>query len=290
MPHLSSQIHRRIGIHVSISGKLDLSVDRAIEVGCVGTFQIFTCGPRRWAAADLKKNEVALFKEKVVKGGFRVFAHMPYLPNLASPDSTYFEKSIDTLTREILRCDTMGVPYLVLHFGSHMGTSLNAGHEKVIEACKTAIANTKHCSVRLLLENSAGVKNSIGSRFEYVKKVLDGIDDEKRTGTCLDTCHAFASGYDLRNYESVKATVKEFQHKVGIDKLHLIHLNDSKGEIGSGRDRHESIGLGQIGKDGLSAFLNMEELAEVSVVLETPIEKDGDDKRNVQIVKNMVGI
>lgn len=290
MSHKESRIQRRVGIHVSISGKLELSVDRALEVGCVGAFQIFTCSPRRWAAAELKKNEVVLFKEKISKGDFQVFAHMPYLPNLASPDSTYFKKSVETLTREILRCDSLGVSYLVLHFGSHMGTSLNAGHEKVIEACKTAIDNTKHSPVRLLLENSAGVKNSIGSKFEYVDKVLDGIGDKKRTGTCLDTCHAFASGYDLRDLDSVKATIDEFEDKIGIDRLHLIHLNDSKGELGSGRDRHESIGMGQIGKAGLKTFLNMEELANIAVVLETPIEKDGDDKRNVQTVKNMVGL
>ncbi|MDG6994842.1 MAG: deoxyribonuclease IV [Nitrososphaerota archaeon] len=288
MPKIGSKFDRRIGIHVSISGKLDLSVERAIEVGCIGTFQIFTCSPRRWAAAELKKSEVALFKEKVARRDFLVFAHMPYLPNLASPDRKYFVKSVDTLTREIQRCDALGVPHLVLHFGSHMGTSVDEGHERVVEACKTAIAKTKKCNVRLLLENSAGVKNSIGSKFEYVRKVLDGIGEKERTGTCLDTCHAFASGYDLRNAEAVRATINDFESTIGIERLYLVHLNDSKGELGGGKDRHENIGEGYIGKEGFRALLNLEKLQTVPVVLETPFENEGDDKKNIQTVKDLV--
>ena len=288
MPKSGLKFDRRIGIHVSISGKLDLSVERAIEVGCVGTFQIFTCSPRRWAAAELKKSEVASFKEKVARGDFLVFAHMPYLPNLASPDRKYFVKSVDTLTREIQRCDALGVLHLVLHFGSHMGTSIDEGHERVVEACKTAIANTKKCNVRLLLENSAGVKNSIGSKFEYVRKVLDGIGEEERTGTCLDTCHAFASGYDLRNTEAVRTTINNFESMIGVERLYLLHLNDSKGVLGGGKDRHENIGKGYIGKEGFMALLNLEKLQNVPVVLETPFENEGDDKKNIQIVKDLV--
>ncbi|MCL4518762.1 MAG: deoxyribonuclease IV [Thaumarchaeota archaeon] len=287
MPN-SEAILRRIGMHVSISGKLDQSVDRAKEVGCVGTFQIFTCSPRRWAAAELKSNEVDLFKDKVAKGDFLVFAHMPYLPNLSSPEKSYFKKSVDTLTREISRCEKLGVSRLVLHFGSHMGTSIESGHERIIEACKTAIADSKDCKVRLLLENSAGVKNSVGSKFEYVSKVLERIDEEKRTGVCLDTCHAFASGYDLRNQDAVRSTMREFENEIGLERLYLMHLNDSKGEIGCGKDRHEDIGRGYIGREGFRSLLNLEELQNVPMILETPVEKEGDDKKNLQTVKSLI--
>jgi deoxyribonuclease IV len=286
----SSTIGRRVGIHVSIAGKLDQCVDRAKEVGCVGTFQIFTCSPRRWNASPLKEEEVLAFRKKVASERFEVFAHMPYLPNLASPDKEFYSQSVEVLTREIKRCDQLGVPHLVLHFGSHMGTSVEEGHEKVIEACRKSVNDTKGSKVRLLLENSAGVKNSVGSDFSFVKKVLDGIGAEDRVGACLDTCHAFASGYDLRTEKAAKAAVDEFDETVGVRRLYLIHVNDSKGKLGDGLDRHQNIGEGQIGLSGFRSLLNDKKLRSVPLILETPIDKEGDDRRNVQTVKKLVGL
>jgi deoxyribonuclease IV len=284
----SAKTNRRVGIHVSIAGKLDLCVDRAKEVGCVGSFQIFTCSPRRWNASPLKDEEVAAYRKK--SAGFEVFAHMPYMPNLASPDKPFYEQSVDVLIREIKRCDQLGVPSLVLHFGSHRGTSVEEGHEKVIEACKKSIKATSDAKVRLLLENSAGVRNSVGSDFAFVKKVLDRIDDEGRVGSCLDTCHAFASGYDLRSEKTADVTISEFDQTVGIRRLYLIHVNDSRGKMGDGLDRHENIGKGEIGLAGFRAFLSDKRLRNVPLVLETPIDKEGDDKRNLQTVKKLVGV
>jgi deoxyribonuclease-4 len=277
-----------VGIHVSISGKLDLSVDRAIEVGCVGAFQIFTCSPRQWNASKLKPEEVELFKTKVKQNKFQVFAHMPYLPNLSSPDEKFYHKSVEVLKREVNRCDELGVQNLVLHFGSHMGTSVEAGQKRIIQACNEALHESSNSLVRLLLENSAGIKNSVGSEFPFIKKVLDEVLDLNRIGVCFDTCHAFAANYDLRSVEDVKKTVSELDDKVGLENLFLIHLNDSKGEVGDCLDRHENIGKGKIGMAGMAAILGLKELSHIPVVLETPVDNDGDDKRDIETVKKLI--
>ena len=277
-----------VGIHVSISGKLNQSVDRAQAAGCVGTFQIFTCSPRKWNAAVLKTEEVLLFRDKLKNNSFRVFAHMPYLPNLSSPDKTFYSKSIDVLKREIARCDELGVRDLVLHFGSHLGTSIESGQSRIADACNEALRESSKSNVRLLLENSAGVKNSVGSEFKQINEVINEITNKDRIGVCFDTCHAFAAGYDLRSEDAVNRTFGEFERQIGKKKLFLIHLNDSKGEIGDGLDRHEHIGEGEIGKNGMSAILRLEELAHIPVVLETPYEKDGDDKLDILRVKKLI--
>ncbi|MGI0079424.1 MAG: deoxyribonuclease IV, partial [Nitrososphaerales archaeon] len=196
-----------VGIHVSISKSIDLAVDRALEIGCVGTFQIFTCSPRRWAAPELDPAQAGRFRHNITVHNFTPFVHMPYMPNLASPEDDFYKQSVEVLIREARRCNNLGVGSLVLHFGSHLGSSIDQGHERVIGACKKAILETQDSGVRLLLETSAGARNSVGSRFEFVKKVLDGVGNEGRTGVCFDTCHVFASGYDLRSEEAVKKTL-----------------------------------------------------------------------------------
>ena len=277
-----------VGIHVSISGKLDESVNRAIDVGCVGAFQIFTCSPRRWNASNLKPEEVESFRKKTQQSKYQVFAHMPYLPNLSSPDENFHSKSVEVLQREVSRCEELGVQNLVLHFGSHMGTSIESGQRRIIQACNIALNESSASNVRLLLENSAGVKNSVGSEFPFIKRVIDESIDVGRIGVCFDTCHAFAAGYDLRSSDQVKKTMSDFEEQIGFDKLFLIHLNDSKGKLGDGLDRHENIGKGKIGLKGMSAILKMKELLHIPVVLETPIDKEGDDKRNIETVKKLI--
>ena len=246
-----------VGIHVSISGKLDQSVDRAIEVGCVGAFQIFTCSPRQWNASKLKSEEVDSFRKKVVQNKFQVFVHMPYLPNLSSPEEKFYSKSVEVLKREITRCEELGVKNLVLHFGSHMGTSIESGQKRIIQVCNEALHESSDSDVRLLLENSAGVKNSVGSEFPFIQKVMDESLDTGRIGVCFDTCHAFAAGYDLSSFDGVKKTVSDFDDSIGLENLHLIHLNDSKGNVGDCLERHEHIGKGKIGIAEMSAILNL---------------------------------
>ncbi len=265
-------------------------MDRAREVGCAGTFQIFTTSPRRWAATDLKEEQAELFRKKTIDYHYVPFAHMPYMPNLASPDDKFYHQSVDVLIREVRRCAKLGIGNLVLHFGSHLGSSIDEGHKRVILACKRAIIETPLEKVRLLLETSAGTRNSIGSRFEYVKKVLDGIGSEQRTGVCFDTCHVFASGYDLRDDNAVKQTFDEFERIIGLSCLYLIHVNDSKGSIGEGKDRHEHIGMGHIGNSGFRALLSYESTRHLPFILETPVDKARDDKQDVAHTKKLAGI
>lgn len=278
--------YHSVGIHVSISQQLDLAVDRAIEAGCVGAFQIFTCSPRQWKASTLKPKEVELFKQKVNQFEFEIFAHMPYLPNLSSPDAQFYTKSVEVLKREVSRCEQLEVKNLILHLGSHMGTSVDQGHRRIVDACNEVLGHRSE--VRLLLENSAGVKNSVGSEFPNLRHVIDGLSDKNRAGVCLDTCHAFAAGYDLSSANAVRETFRKFEREVGIDRLFLIHLNDSKGNLGDGLDRHEHIAKGKIGLEGMSAILHEDRLLHIPVVLETPFEKEGDDKRDIAAVKKLL--
>ena len=275
-------------MHVSISGGLDLAVDRARDIGCAGTFQIFTASPRRWAAAPLNPTGVVLFKQKVKTYGFNPFAHMPYMPNLASPEDGFYKQSVDVLVRELERCNELGIGYLVLHFGSHMGSSVERGHERVVAACTKAIKETPSNGTRLLLETSAGTRNSVGSKFEFVRKVLDAIDNEERTGACLDTCHVFASGYDLRNPQAVNATIDQFDLTVGLDRLFLIHINDSKGEIGAASDRHEHIGMGKIGDSGFRALFSSPKIEHVPLILETPEDSARTYREDIAHTKKLM--
>jgi deoxyribonuclease IV len=284
---VKTKISHDVGIHVSISGRIDQSVDRAIELSCRGVFQIFTCSPRRWDASPLEDKEVEAFREKTAKHNYMVYAHMPYLPNLSSPDSTFYAKSIAVLIREIIRCDSLGVENLVLHFGSHMNTSIDSGRARIVNACNKAISATEGKNVRLLFENSADAK-SVGARFELIRDVLKEVNDKKRAGVCLDTCHAFASGYDLRDEKTVQETIENFENTIGLENLRLIHLNDSKGALASTSDRHEDIGKGQISTIGMAALLNSPLLNNIPVVLETPRDYEGEDKENIAKVKKLI--
>ncbi len=279
---------RPVGVHVSIAGRLQNAVDRAIEVGCNRTFQIFTCSPQRWAANPIVDQDAEQFREKVIRNDFVPFCHMPYLPNFCSPDQTVYSQSTKVLIREVKRCAQLGIRSLVLHFGSHVGTSVADGHRRLVDACVACLRETSGLNVRLLLENSAGIKNSVGSDFNYIRGVLDRIGNEDRTGVCFDTCHAFASGYDLSSEKAVVETMDEFDSVVGAEKLKLIHLNDSKAELGGASDRHENIGQGKIGMAGLKALLGLKRYAAVPIILETPIRREGDDKMNLEAAKSLL--
>lgn len=211
---------------------------------------------------------------------------MPYLPNLSSPDGGFYSKSKKVLTREIQRSAILGIKYLVLHFGSHMKTTVEAGRSRIAAACKNSIEETPDFDVRLLLENSADPK-SVGSKFETISEVLNEIDNDKRTGVCLDTCHAFASGYDLSSADAVEKSLDVFDSSIGLRKLFLIHLNDSKGKLGAGLDRHEDIGKGNIGKKGMTAILASKRILDLPVVLETPRDREGEDRENLEMAKKL---
>lgn len=277
----------RVGVHVSISGSISAAVDNAVEREC-SAFQIFTRSPRMWTAKEISDEDASEFREKLASSKIdrlATVAHMPYLPNLASPNQDTHAKSVDVLVREVERCAKIGVPYLVAHLGSHMGMGEEKGIRQLVSAF-TRAASTKN-DVTILLENTAGQKNSVGSEFDQWAEIFTQLKPKDRFGVCFDTCHAFAYGYDLRTEKGVADTFKKFDDAVGFENLKILHLNDSKGELGSNLDRHDHVGLGKIGEKGMTAVVKIANKKDIPIILETPIDNIRDDFANLKKVKEL---
>jgi len=278
----------KIGFHVSIIGRIDEAIDRAVEIGC-NTFQIFTRNPRSWKAEDLKREEVKAFIEKVERFDMQpVFAHMPYLANLASPRPNIYFLSVKTLKTELERCKILKIPYLVTHLGSHLGSGKSEGFRRIIKAINEAYSSVGG-EVTLLLENTAGTKNSMGSSFEDIKYIIDNLKFPDFVGVCFDTAHAYAAGYDLRTQRAVQDVIRRFDEIIGFEKLRLVHLNDSRGGLGSHIDRHEHIGMGKIGEEGFRAILKSK-LGRLPLIMETPIDERRSDVENLLKVLELAGL
>jgi len=276
-----------LGFHVSIAGSIDQAVDRAVDLG-INTFQIFTTNPRTWYSKPLNSPEVYLFKKKIRKSSINpIFSHMPYLSNLASPRNDVYNLSIKLLTMELKRCYRLGVPFLVTHIGSHLGAGKKLGFNRIVKGIDKALLDAG-VDVMLLLENTAGMGNSKGSSFEDVKKIIDGVYSDELVGFCFDTCHAFAAGYDLRCKDAVEHTLTVLDSVVGLKKLKLVHLNDSANRLSSFLDRHEHIGLGEIGDEGFSAILHSE-FCSYPMIMETPIDERRGNFENLMKVHSLVG-
>ena len=275
----------RLGIHVSIQGSIDQVVDRGLERGC-NTFQMFSRNPRGWHSKKLASEVLERFKNKLMESGiWPAFIHTPYLVNLASPKDDIYAKSVDLLKDELRRAADLGVPYIVTHLGSHLGYGKMGGFRKIIEAVNDSLSSVEN-EVILLLENTAGTKNSMGSSFEDVEHILSRIEVRERVGVCFDTAHAFAVGYDLVSRGAVKYTLQRLDEVVGLEALKLVHLNDSKGGLGSRLDRHEHIGLGMIGEQGFRNILHSR-LGKLPLILETPIDERRDDLGNLEKVREL---
>ncbi len=275
----------RIGFHVSIQGSIDTSVDRAAKLNC-STFQIFTRNPRQWQATQLTPETAKAFSDKIKKYDMQpVFAHMPYLPNLASPRDEVYEKSVKTLTSELERCRRLKIPYVVTHLGSHLGAGMQTGFTRLINGINQALNDTDG-DVMLLLENTAGTRNSMGSTLEDIQHIIEQLSNPEMVGVCFDTSHAFAAGYDLRTEETVESTVRKIDEILGFEKLKLVHLNDSKGDLNSRIDRHEHIGMGKIGEEGFRNVL-ASRLCELPLILETPRDTRRNDVGNLEKVKEL---
>lgn len=278
----------RVGVHVSIAGSIANAVSRAQESGC-DTFQIFSRNPRGWGYKDLATEEVQKFRDALADSGLDpAVDHMPYLPNLATSREDMSEKSIGTLTAELLRCGQLGIPFLVTHLGHHTGESLLDGKKRVIRAINTALDHADDRTM-LLLENTAGEKNGVGSRFEDILAVMEGITEISRIGVCFDTCHAFGAGYDLRTNGGIEDTFNTFDEIIGLRKIRVIHCNDSRGDLGSGLDRHEHIGLGSIGEEGFSLLFGHDLFRSRPLICETPVDDRRDDRGNIAKVRQLAG-
>ncbi len=214
-----------------------------------------------------------------------VVGHMPYLPNLASPKESVYLRSVSALKDEIRRCNALGLPYLVTHMGSHLGAGRALGISRITSAIEAALPSSE--GTMILLETTSGSKNSIGGTFEDLAEVMDGVGSDL-LGVCLDTCHVFAAGYDIRTPEMVDATLKALDSTVGVENLLLIHLNDSLGDLGSGLDRHEHIGMGKIGIDGFIAIINDNRVRDLPMIMETPVDERRDDRGNLEVVRGLI--
>ena len=283
----------RVGFHVSIAGGIQNSVSNAVNIGCTA-FQIFTRNPRGWAERKLIDTEIESFRDNLKKSRIQknsVAVHMPYLPNLSGPDNEIYEKSKISFKNELIRCSRLGIEYLVIHLGSHKEQGRDNGIKQLLKSCEEAVDNYKSTfkrklDVTILLENSAGQKGSMGSKLEELGEILDKLSS-KTFCVCLDTCHAFAAGYDLSTEEACKRFISEFDKIVGLEVLKFIHLNDSKYEIGSHLDRHELVGNGKIGIEGFRTIINHKILGDIPMVMEPNFVSIEEDVKNLELVRKL---
>ena len=278
----------RLGLHLSIQGSIDQVVERAVERGC-NTLQMFARNPRGWDSKKLESRAVEKFRSKLRESGiWPVFIHTPYLLNLASPRDEVFAKSVKVLKDELNRASKLGVPYIVTHLGSHLGYGKMKGFKRIFKAVNDSLSSVENDAI-LLLENTAGTKNSMGSAFEDIAYILSKIEVKERIGVCFDTSHAFAAGYDLVSQGAVQHTLQRFEEIVGFKALKLVHLNDSKGALGSKVDRHEHIGMGMIGEQGFKNILQSR-LGQLPLILETPIDERRNDTKNLEKVRELTPV
>lgn len=276
-----------LGLQVSSAGKIYESIGRAVSLGC-NTMQIFNRNPRQWRTEKLGNADIKEFRKRREEANlWPVFVHVPYLINLASPHDALYNDSIKAYVEDIKEVESLGIEYIVTHMGSYTWGTEEKGIKRITGALNKILDKTKNSSVVILLENTAGSGSWLGYKFQHHKEILDGIEDKKRVGICLDTCHAFVAGYAINTKEGFNKMLKEIDNLVGLKRLKLVHLNDAKAALGSHHDRHEHIGKGNIGRDGLERLLNHPKLKNLPFILETPKESDTDDIRNLKIVKTL---
>jgi deoxyribonuclease-4 len=282
----------RLGAHMSIAGGMPEAVKRARAVEATA-LQVFVKSSNQWAARAFAGGEVEAYRAAVRDAGLgrHTLAHASYLINLASPEDALWEKSIAALRVELDRCDALGIPWLVVHPGAHMGAGVAAGIARVAGALDQALrARTVRDGAGVLLENTAGQGTTLGARFEELGGMLKRAKCKDRLGICFDTCHAFAAGHEFRSPAAYADTFRALDREVGLDRLHGFHLNDSKGELGSRRDRHEHIGHGKLGLDGFRGILTDERFQDVPMVIETEKADDlAEDRGNLAVLRSVAG-
>lgn len=284
----SFQSEPLVGTHVSIAGGVSHSIARADRLNCLA-MQIFVKNASRWESPELDAEEVERFHSARSRSSIRRYiAHDSYLINLASPAAALWERSARALLAELRRCDLLGLELLVVHPGAHVGSGEREGIKRIGRALDSIHAEGEELEVKIALETTAGQGTSIGHRFEHLRDILAEVNSPEKVFICLDTCHIFAAGYDIRSKQGYFEAVEQFDTIVGLDKLKVIHFNDSKKDLGSRVDRHEHIGKGFIGKDGFRWFLQDARFVDVPKILETPKgSDDSSDIENLAVLKSM---
>ena len=281
-----------LGAHLSIAGGLPRALLRGEALHC-RTIQIFTTNPNRWKSRDLRPEEIRAFREIRARTGIHpVISHGSYLVNLASSDPFLYGKSIEVMGVEVRRCHLLGISAVVVHPGFHGGRGEREGLRRVSAAVNEILAATNGLDVRIVLESTAGQGTALGGRFEHFAALFDHVGQVRRVGLCIDTCHVFAAGYDLRTPGAYDRMVTAVETTVGLGKLELFHLNDSLGEAGSRIDRHAHIGEGRIGLPAFRRIMRDERFIGVPKIIETPKGdpfhgRDGADRRNLALLRRL---
>jgi deoxyribonuclease-4 len=276
-----------LGMQVSTEGKIYEALNRAHELGC-NTMQVFSRNPQRWRDDFLDPKDIEEFKQRQEKFKIQpLFIHISYLINLASPNPRLYGGSIDAYIEDILEAHTLKADYIVTHMGSHKETSEEQGIERLTRALNRILEKTSNTSVGILLENTAGSGSWLGYKFTHQKKIIQGLKRKERVGLCFDTAHAYLAGYDIATKEGLEATLDEIEELVGIKLIKLIHLNDARDKLGSRHDRHEHIGKGNIGLEGMKRIINHPRLRNLPFILETPRKTNEDDAMNLNTVRRL---
>lgn len=259
-----------IGAHVSASGGVDNAPINAYQIGATA-FALFTKNQRQWHAKPLEPAMIDSFKKRCEKYGFtskQILPHDSYLINLGHPDAEQLEKSRTAFLDEMQRCEQLGLTLLNFHPGSHLKQiSVDECLKRIAESINMTLDKTKN--VVAVIENTAGQGSNLGYKFEHLAQIIDQVDDKSRVGVCIDTCHAFAAGYDLRTEKACQETFAEFEKIVGFKYLRGMHLNDAKSELASHVDRHDSLGEGNIGKTAFRYIMQDSRIDEIPLILET---------------------
>ena len=281
---------RLLGVHCSIAGGVENAPLAGGKLGCTA-IQLFTGSNQQWHAPKITKAQAEAFQRNMEEQGIRAaVAHACYLINLAAPDRTIYAKSIGAMAGEIERAELLGIPWVIVHPGSPKERGLEWGMERIASAINRVLDRTAKLQAGIALETTAGQGSSIGHDFAELAHIMDMIEAKERVRVCFDTCHAFAAGYDLRTKPAYSKSWREFDRTVGIKNLIALHLNDSKNELSSRKDRHTHIGEGKIGLNGFRLIMNDRRLAAIPMILETPKEEEGVDcdSKNLKMLRKLV--
>jgi deoxyribonuclease-4 len=276
-----------VGAHISIAGGFYKAVERAQAIGCT-TMQIFTKNNKAWLGKKITQQEIDDFKKAMRGSGLsKIMVHNSYLINIASKNPDVERKSVSALKHELQRCEQLGIPYLVLHPGSHLGAGEEKGISKISKNLDKALAHANG-KTKILLETMAGQGTNLGKTFKELKAIIKGCKYKKLIGVCLDTCHIFSAGYDIGNEKKYDEVIKQFSRTIGISRLKAIHINDSKTECGSHKDRHANLGKGKIPRKAFSLIMKDKRLLKIPKVLETP--DTSLYEKEIKSLKRMAGV
>lgn len=276
-----------IGAHLSIAGGIENSIIKAIEMDCP-VLQIFTKNARQWSSPPLKEENIKKFLKLKKESGVMVASHDSYLINLAAKNKEKRIKSISAFTDELYRAKILDIPYLILHPGTANETTEIEAINLIAKAIDKTIEKSNNFNTTILLETTAGHKNSIGHKFNHLRDIIDKSKNKDRIGICFDTCHIYAAGYNIKIKDGYDKTMNEFDKIIGLRLLKFFHINDSKGDLGAHLDRHEHIGKGKLGLDVFKFIINDTRFKKVGKCLETPKGKNDEyDIINLNILRNL---